>query len=709
MDRKMPQSEEEAGNKLYFGRPSGNGGTENLKTNPKGVPMKVVSCIKIFSLMAGMALLVPEAHADNRRAVPVPLPGGDFESNNAAWPLTPEYQIGRWGRNNTKGLKCERHAPGYKIMARPLKLKHGHSYRLSWWMKIEGELPGGGAAVSVDWYNGGTWNSFTMLRRTRSTNNEWQHCVGEFTAPSNPDFTFMLLAYLRNDTIGRVFFDDFKLEEIIGEISCYPVNMSNGRVVKKTPLEMAFLVSGDGSLNGKAVYSLSDASGKVLFNGASPIRSNRISIDMNQVPTASYTLTVAWANPQTGRNEPEFQYPVTVVDENAGTVHIDRIGRCIVNGKTFMPVGWFAAGVNRKMRLTDLDIGLDVLKDSPFNTIVPYNGLRFDDSQKDEIEAAKEVLDACAEANQMVIYSLKHLYPASKLSRDGRTYDRIVEDTVNGIKDHPALLAWYTTDEPPKNKIPELRARHRMINRLDPDHPTWGVFSSYADLPFFGGNYDVLGIDPYPYNGVKDFGHNSVCTALQDARNHNLRTNGELALWVVAQAHNIGLYYGGKITSEAEFFANTRIPTEEEARAMVVMEAIGGAKGFFFYSEFDLRKWPESKRYAERWAVFCRVGRLLRNLEPYIMASAPRLKVKVRNVKGIVAACAMRSDAGAVALLISTTSRGEHEATISEKLLPAGLVSLYGLTREESPGVYRFTGKNADCDVLFEAAHMPGK
>ena len=91
------------------------------------------------------------------------------------------------------------------------------------------------------------------------------------------------------------------------------------------------------------------------------------------------------------------------------------------------------------------------------------------------------------------------------------------------------------------------------------------------------------------------------------------------------------------------------------------------------------------------------------------MASVPRLKIKVHNVEGLVAACAMRSDTGAVALLISTTSRGEHEATISGKELPAGLVSLYGLTREVSPGVYRFTGKNADCDVLFEAAHMPEK
>ena len=54
--------------------------------------------------MAGMALLTPGVYADNRRAVPVPLQGEDFESNNAAWPLTPEYQIGPWGRNNTRGL-----------------------------------------------------------------------------------------------------------------------------------------------------------------------------------------------------------------------------------------------------------------------------------------------------------------------------------------------------------------------------------------------------------------------------------------------------------------------------------------------------------------------------------------------------------------------------------------------------------------------------
>ncbi len=626
---------------------------------------------------------------------PAPLPGGNFESNLNAWPLTSEYKIGPWGRNGTNGLKCER-TSGYDFMGRPMTLKHGSSYRLSWWMKIDGTLPGGGAAVSVDWYAGGRWVSFTMLRVARTTDNEWKQFSGEFTAPPDPALTFALLAYLRHDTVGRVYFDDFVLEEVTGEAAVYPLNASTGRITPATPLEIATYISGDDEFSTMG-YTLT-GSGQT-YQGSVPVKSNRAIIDLAKVKPGQYTLNLAPAI----KNNPRkfaFEYPLTVEEKSTARIRIDNLGRCLVDGKPFMPLGWFAGAFSNGEKPEGSDYNLKVIADSPFNTVMPYNGLKLRESKlTDPAEKAREALDACHAIGQMVIFSIKDLYPADKKVGE-RTAGEQAKYWIENLKDHPALLAWYISDELSKDKIPQLVERRRMINTLDPDHPTWALFCSYADLPYFGSTFDVVGIDPYPINAKGDIGIKTVLNALQDTARAYQRSNGELALWAVPQAFNAAVYTIKPGTDPDKFLADTRPPSEREMLAMSLLEAIGGAKGFIYYSEFDLRKWPENKRYQERWEIACRVGQVMRDLEPFIMASAPRLPIRINAAKNTVKAQAMTSDGGKIAVLIASVLPGPAEAVITGPKLPPGLKSLTGNTVEIAPGQYKFTGKDADCDVL---------
>lgn len=654
--------------------------------------------MKLHSLISAV-ILYSTLHAANITYKPVPLPGGNFESNISAWPLNSEYKIGTWGYNGSKGLKCERHGKSYNVMMRRLNLKPGSSYRLSWKQKINGTLSGEGAAVSVDWYAKGSWVSFTMLKMIKNTNNEWKQFSGEFTAPNDPELTIMLLAYLRRNTTGTVYFDDFRLEEIIGETAVYPLNASTGRITQDTPLEIAAYVSGNNHF-AEMEYHLINMKTQKSTHGVLQVRNGRAILDLKNVIPGKYTLNLTPVTRNGNQEKTSFKYPLTVERKSSARVRIDNLGRTLIDGKTFMPVGWFAGSLSRGRSPIWSDYNLSLIAKSPFNTVMPYNGLSLRESKlTDAGEKACEALDACQEAGQMVIFSAKHLYPDNK-KWNGRTNKEWMEYWLKNLKNHPALLAWYISDELSKDKIPQLIRRRRMINELDPNHPTWAVFCSYADLPYFGSTFDVVGIDPYPINTKKDRGMKSVLNALQDTHRSYRRNNGELALWAVPQAHNTKVYNlrGGE--NAEEFLKNTRPPTEREMLSMSLLEAICGAKGFIFYSEFDLRNGPEAKRYKERWEIACRVAQTLRDLEPFIMASVPRLPIKIQVLHNQVKARAMVSDNGETALLIASALPGKADAIISGAKLPSGLKSMTGNTKEISPGCYRFQGKDADCDIL---------
>ena len=84
--------------------------------------------MKLHSLISAV-ILYSTLHAANITYKPVPLPGGNFESNISAWPLNSEYKIGTWGYNGSKGLKCERHGKSYNVMMRRLNLKQRNVIR----------------------------------------------------------------------------------------------------------------------------------------------------------------------------------------------------------------------------------------------------------------------------------------------------------------------------------------------------------------------------------------------------------------------------------------------------------------------------------------------------------------------------------------------------------------------------------------------------
>jgi hypothetical protein len=282
----------------------------------------------------------------------------------------------------------------------------------------------------------------------------------------------------------------------------------------------------------------------------------------------------------------------------------------------------------------------------------------------------------------------------------------IVTAVVKNFRDHPALLAWYTSDEMLPAYTPRLIERRRLVRALDPWHPTWGLYNWPDEVGGMISNADVVGIDPYTIGDRNSRSMqyvDSFATTTQASLGGG--GGGGLPLWVWPQAHSAGLYskVNGRRMDQAEdreaLLAKYRAPTEEEMRAMSLLLAIKGARGFVFYSYFDLLKPAVRPDYPQRWKELCNVGTLLQELVPFLYSDEKAPQVTVKTVKGIISAAAYKTSDGKVKVLITGNGPGESEAEI---IVPdaGALTSRFGKTEPLGGGAYRFKGNDICSDLL---------
>jgi len=146
---------------------------------------------------------------------------------------------------------------------------------------------------------------------------------------------------------------------------------------------------------------------------------------------------------------------------------------------------------------------------------------------------------------------------------------------------------------------------------------------------------------------------------------------------------------------------NYRYPTEAEMRAMTLLCALRGARGFVFYSYFDLFHPMARADFDRRWAEICRVGRMLRDLEPFLTAPDPPVPVETAVASGSVVAARLVDGAGHTAVLVAGIGPGNCQAVIP---VDPGkrYVSRYGLCAPAGPRRFQFRGTDICADILVE-------
>jgi hypothetical protein len=338
---------------------------------------------------------------------------------------------------------------------------------------------------------------------------------------------------------------------------------------------------------------------------------------------------------------------------------------------------------------------------------MPYQSmsLRLNEGEKASVESIAKALDYCNSKGIKVIFSIKDVYEGTKSAKiswfgvEGET--EVIKSVVSNIKDHPALLAWYINDERPISMMKRLNERRKLVNELDPYHPTWSVLYQFNDLPFYGSSCDIIGVDPYP---VRDRSSKNMVRCDWSMEAADLTG---LPVWAVPQIFNWGVY---KANGNAEKYKIDFVsPTEEQMRSMSLLMALRGATGFVFYSYFDLKRPLSKKRFnippetqkdfERRWKEVCHVGKMLRGLEDFILSDKDSMPVKIEIKKGEVQAREFVDNKGNVRLMIAGIGPGDAEAIITSNT-GKPLKSLYGKCELIGGNKYRFAGKDICSDIL---------
>ena len=375
---------------------------------------------------------------------------------------------------------------------------------------------------------------------------------------------------------------------------------------------------------------------------------------------------------------------------SANAVTIDRNHRLIVDGQPFMPIGVYGAWQGS---IKDED--LQRIADAGFNTLHLYGMAwhRGPGKHASDMEGIRAGVDQVHKHGLKLVASLKeHLHGWNHKVDDAFGPIPVVKKIVSSLKDHPALLVWYISDEEARSRVPDIIRLRNTINAIDPDHPTWTLTCFYDDLNYYATSGDILGIDPYPV--MANHGPQSL-RELQEALAAGEKTGA--TVWHVPQAFNWAIV---DKNMRDEAFRKSRFLTREEVRTSPLLGAIYGAKGFVFYAYYDIT--AQEKRAPERgeqdWNNLKETVRLLRDLAPWIMSTekAPAVTVESAPAGEVLARAFVRD--GKVRVVIA--SLGKACKAVITVPGSAGLKSRFGRTRDLGGGRYEFTSDAIDSDVL---------
>jgi hypothetical protein len=292
-----------------------------------------------------------------------------------------------------------------------------------------------------------------------------------------------------------------------------------------------------------------------------------------------------------------------ILNYKSNEVKTDRLtGGLIVNSRVFVPFGFYCySDVYPTLPEEEAVKGFNMI--SPYQKILP-----------ETLSKRKAYMDRCAQIGMKVHYNLLSVSGGGGISSkiEGISESEKRERLISEIKtfmNHPALLAWYISDEPNGNKIPpeQLEGIYRTIKDFDPWHPVSVVFMApfviskkYADA------FDVVMADPYPVpNG-------SVSQVGDVTKQLVAEFEGLKPVWIVPQA------FGGGEWWERE-------PTIQEMRTMTYQAIVNGARGIQYFVRHGLNSFPKS---ISTWNECGRMALEIAEITPWLLSDEKTLPVK---------------------------------------------------------------------------------
>ena len=515
---------------------------------------------------------------------------GGFEAveNGKAkgWTLPAYYSCAPgMGRNGTAAIAysfvTNRHflAP----VAQPLNLEPSETYRVSCWVRTEGVKPPKGepgTKIGVEWKEANGRSHGTYSKSIAGTT-DWTQI--SFITPQVPEGLKSCRVQVYTGygmTPGKAWFDDVTIEKIrLPPISGLYADAYRGAVAEgdalllkaQLALPRALLTNGlvrvtlryagtDGKMRERAPDALEP--GEAAFN-----------LQANDLQAGEQMVRCTVTTNGTVAGEASCRIVRMSAPPN-WRVRFDRLGRTLVEGKPFFPLGMYMGTVTATE--------LDVYGEGAFNCLMPYH------------EPSREMLDLCEQKGLRVIYPLKEVYCHTGWARMRKIRNLADEEAyvtrrVEDYKSHPAILAWYLNDEFGPEYADILAKRRSLFERLDPDHPTWNCLYQVQQLNLYMDSIDCIGVDPYPV-ARRPISQANDWTIL--ARRN---TFGVRPVWMIPQAMDWRWFKSGNKKRD-------RMPTEDEMRSMTWQMIASGANGLIYYAFHQMRR-NSGKDFPAYWSA----------------------------------------------------------------------------------------------------------
>ncbi|MBM3858802.1 MAG: hypothetical protein FJ395_04025 [Verrucomicrobia bacterium] len=501
-----------------------------------------------------------------------------FEDNAGPWRLrAPVY--GLTTNKPHAGKYCLQYTNDdpsrYWLCGQPLKLQPGRRYEITARVRTE-NIKGdeNGATICVEWSDAeGKFLGGCYPQGVKGTQRDWQLVRG-LTGPVPTNAARgHVSCYVRKGMTGTAWFDDVSVREYIPPAieamitDCYR-DQTDGGIVN-------------------VHVGLSDPQAKVEVKVRDllghPVATD-LRFDTTPWKPGEYDIT-AIARNAAGRELGRQSLTLTRVRKfPPRKSYIDRHRRLIVDGEPFFPLGTYWGGIKTNE--------MAIYAKSPFNCIMPY------------ADVGRAGVDLAHAHGIRVIYSVKDLYVGRRGIKTQAEARQRITQTVNALKDHPAIIAWYINDELPLTMLDELTAHRRWLEELDPGRPTWVVLYQYDQVRHYLPTFDVIGTDPYPIP------KSPPSKALEWTRTTVAQTFGARAAWMVPQIFDWASYKKPE----------GRPPSLAEMRCMAWSCIAAGANGLVFYSWFDLWRMDKTTPFEQRWRDVTTMADEIRRWIPVLLS-----------------------------------------------------------------------------------------
>ena len=667
----------------------------------KGLKMKKNLCLLGAALSLSVLALTPE-EADRftePKKNAAQLLNLSFEPSNKTTKL---FRVGNEGKivpdegcNGTSALKVVRTDPKkYTLNTYYLGMLPFAEYTVKFYMKSLDlkriTTPKGWLGVAcVEFTVNGKWHSGRYLRLEDHEGNpipgsNWRAYTFTFRPPV-PTAHCHLSLYIERGSTGTLWFDDLTISSNSSVNKPILLQPATAMTIREKDTELVFQVPNGVKNNMLAL---------IKFNGEKKLvkvgKDHKFRAQFKNLKEGKAPVTISIIDPSAKVKLCSETYALNVnFNKKAPTnaVLLDKYGRVIVDGKPFMPLGMYAYPTQRE---------LNALKEARMNCILCYSTIRGLNNKR-TIQSIKEQMDQFQSYGLKVIFSVKDQIGRAALTKmEGVTGKyNVAEYVVKKMKGHPALLAWYITDELEMSRIYEAVKLRNVVSAADPWHPTWSITYRSPDMPDYAITGDITGMDPYPIRADQPHSDIRYCLTFSDL----CRASGQ-PFWMIPQAFPWGVYDKKK---DVEKYRKSHIPTLDELTAMPLLCAARGSRGFVFYSAYDLllktdRLIPGSSK--PQWERFKKVVELLQWMEPYIMCEQGAREIKIKaNKNDMMYGATFERKKGDIRVIVV----GIDTAVSGEFTVPGypNLKSKLGRTKNLGGGRYCTTFSGVQADILY--------